>query len=65
MGKESPRAYDVYDLTPAGREPARPMQFLRDREGKGWLCDKGVDPDGDLKAQGCWRCEDIPFPMGI
>jgi hypothetical protein len=41
------------------------MQFLRDREGKGWLCDKGVDPDGDLKAQGCWRCEDIPFPMGI
>jgi hypothetical protein len=62
---EHDAAYDTYDLTLASHKPARPMQFLKDREGNGWLCDMGVDPDGDFKAQGCWRCEDIAFPMGI
>lgn len=45
-------------------KPARPLQFFKDRDGNGWLCDKGIDPDGDLMAQGCWRCEDMAFPMG-
>ena len=45
-------------------KPARPIQFIKDRYGNGWLCDKGIDPDGDLEAQGCWRCEDMAFPMG-
>jgi hypothetical protein len=29
-----------------------------------WLCDKDIDFDGDLEAQGCWRCEDMAFPDG-
>jgi len=44
--------------------PARPLQFIKDRDGNGWICDKGIDPDGDLEAQGCWRCEEMAFPMG-
>ena len=44
--------------------PARPLRFVKDREGNGWLCDRDVDPDGDLEAQGCWRCGDMAFPMG-
>jgi len=59
---------------PDGNEPkkpgyvphkaARPLKFVRDKEGKGWLCDMDVDPNGDLEEQGCWRCEDISFPDG-
>jgi hypothetical protein len=44
--------------------PARPLRFFRDEEGNGWLCDKDIDPDSDLEAQGCWRCEEMAFPMG-
>jgi hypothetical protein len=44
--------------------PARPLKFFRDSRGIGWLCDKDIDPDGDLVAQGCWRCEDMAFPDG-
>ena len=44
--------------------PARPLKFFRDPRGNGWLCDKDIDPDRDLEAQGCWRCEDMAFPMG-
>lgn len=43
-------------------EPALSLRFFRDKEGNGWLCDKDIDPDGDLKAQGCWRCEESAFP---
>lgn len=45
-------------------KPARPLRFVKDRQGNGWLCDRNVDPDGDLQAQGCWRCGDMAFPMG-
>jgi hypothetical protein len=40
------------------------MKFVKDKNGDGWLCDSDVDPGKDLEAQGCWRCEEIAFPMG-
>jgi hypothetical protein len=43
---------------------ARPLRYFTDREGNGWLCDKDIDPDGDLRAQGCWRCDEMAFPTG-
>lgn len=43
---------------------ARPMKYVKDQEGNGWLCDKGVDPAGDLRKQGCWRCDEMAFPTG-
>lgn len=43
---------------------ARPMRYVKDRQGNGWLCDQEVDSAEDLEAQGCWRCEDVAFPMG-
>lgn len=43
-------------------KPPRPMMFVKDRHGNGWLCDKGVDPEASLEDQGCWRCEDMGFP---
>ena len=45
-------------------KPARPLQYVKDKNGNGWLCDKDIDASGDLEAQGCWRCEQMPFPMG-
>jgi len=45
-------------------KPARPMKFFKDQDGNGWLCDKDIDFDSDLEAQGCWRCEDMAFPFG-
>ena len=45
-------------------KPARPLKFFKDKDGNGWLCDKDIDFDGDLVDQGCWRCEDMAFPMG-
>jgi len=45
-------------------KPARPMQFFKDQNGNGWLCDKDIDPNRDLEAQGCWRCDEMAFPMG-
>ncbi len=44
--------------------PARPLKFFRDKEGNGWLCDKDIDPDLDLRSQGCWRCDEMAFPTG-
>jgi hypothetical protein len=44
--------------------PGRPLEYVRDKEGDGWLCDKGVNKNGDLRAQGCWRCDDVTFPDG-
>jgi len=58
--------YDDYSLNAKGpHKPARPLMFLKDKDGNGWLCDKGIDPELNLEAQGCWRCEDMAFPMGI
>jgi hypothetical protein len=45
-------------------KPARPLNYFKDQAGVGWLCDKNIDPDGDLRAQGCWRCDEMAFPMG-
>ena len=36
---------------------ARPMMVVHDRDGNCWLCPIDVDENGDLAAQGCWRCE--------
>ena len=43
---------------------ARPLKFFKDKDGNGWLCDKEIDQNGDLEAQGCWRCDEMAFPMG-
>jgi hypothetical protein len=40
---------------------ARPLRFVKDEAGEFWLCDKDVDVEGDLAAQGCWRCRDLAF----
>jgi hypothetical protein len=45
-------------------QPARPLKFVKDKDGNGWLCDKNIVPDKDLREQGCWRCEEMAFPMG-
>ncbi len=44
--------------------PARPIKYVQDAEGNGWLCDSDVDIDGNLEAQGCWRCGEMAFPNG-
>lgn len=44
--------------------PARPLKYVQDAEGNGWLCDVDVDIDGNLEAQGCWRCGEMAFPNG-
>ncbi len=33
------------------------LTLVRDRHGLLWLCPRGVDEDGDLAAQGCWRSD--------
>jgi hypothetical protein len=52
------------EMSTTTHKPARPLKYFKDKEGNGWLCDKDIDPDGDLEAQGCWRCEEMPFPDG-
>jgi thioredoxin len=52
------------EATVESHKPARPMKFFKDKEGNGWLCDSNIDENGDLAAQGCWRCEDMAFPAG-
>ena len=44
--------------------PARPLRYCKDKDGYGWLCDKNVEPDRDLRSQGCWRCDEMAFPDG-
>ncbi len=44
--------------------PSRPIRYVRDRDGFGWLCDKRIDTKGDLRKQGCWRCDEMAFPEG-
>jgi len=52
------------DMTTDTHKPARPLKFFKDKEGYGWLCDKGIDPEKDLREQGCWRCDEMAFPAG-
>ena len=47
-----------------GHTAARPVRYLRDEDGCGWLCDQTVNPHGDLRTQGCWRCDEMAFPDG-
>jgi hypothetical protein len=47
-----------------GHLPARPIKYFKDSDGFGWLCDKGIDPSKDFRAQGCWRCDEMAFPAG-
>jgi len=49
----------IYEVDPT--HPARPMEVVFGEDGNHWLCDKGVNREGDLAAQGCWRCGDFPF----
>ena len=44
--------------------PGRPLEYVKDKDGNGWLCDKGIDKSKDLRAQGCWRCDEVTFPYG-
>lgn len=34
----------------------RQLKIIRDRHGKLWLGPQDTEPEGDLEAQGCWRC---------
>jgi len=52
------------DASTDTHKPARPLKFVKDRDGNGWLCDKDVDPKIDLREQGCWRCDEMAFPDG-
>ena len=52
------------DATTETHKPARPLKFFKDKEGNGWLCDKDIDPNTDLRTQGCWRCDEMAFPTG-
>ncbi len=52
------------EASTATHKPARPLRFFKDAEGNGWLCDSDVDAEGDLEAQGCWRCDEMAFPLG-
>lgn len=65
MTEQTSETRDTRDTaTTDTHKPARPLKFFKDRKGHGWLCDKDVDPERDLAAQGCWRCEEMAFPMG-
>jgi len=57
-----PRVEDYTDL--CGHTATRPLKFVMDQEGYGWLCDKNINPNQDLRNQGCWRCDEMAFPTG-
>lgn len=44
----------------------RPLQYVKDENGDGWLCDKGkrVGMWSDFRKAGCWRCDEVTFPIG-
>ena len=42
----------------------RPLQYVEDCDGNGWLCDKRVGPWSDHEEKGCWRYEYLAFPEG-
>lgn len=37
------------------------MKVVRDRYGRLWLCSMDVDEEGDIEAQGGWRCGNLAF----
>lgn len=41
----------------SGPGRGRHLVLIRDRHGLLWLAPPGVDENGDLQAQGCWRCD--------
>ena len=55
---------NIDETKAVAHQATRPLKYVQDAQGNGWLCDKSVDADGDLAAQGCWRCEDMAFPFG-
>ena len=52
------------DMSTDTHKPARPLKYFKDKDGYGWLCDKGIDFEGNLREQGCWRCDEMAFPTG-
>ena len=52
------------EITTDTHKSARPLKYFKDKEGYGWLCDKGIDPNKDIREQGCWRCDEMAFPTG-
>jgi hypothetical protein len=47
-----------------GHMASRPIKYFKGMDGFGWLCDKDIDPYKDLRKQGCWRCDEMAFPIG-
>lgn len=63
MSKNTKEIYLRPSVVP-GFEPqftANPMKVVRDKYGRLWLCRAEVDEDGDLEAQGAWRCGALTF----
>jgi hypothetical protein len=52
------------EMTTDTHKPARPLKYFKDKDGYGWLCDKEIDPEKNLREQGCWRCDEMAFPTG-
>jgi hypothetical protein len=44
--------------------PFRPLKYVKDENGYGWLCDTKADPHKNLRKQKCWRCDEMAFPTG-
>jgi hypothetical protein len=44
--------------------PTRPIKYMKDGKGDGWLCDKRIDLKRSFREQGCWRCDEMAFPDG-
>jgi hypothetical protein len=62
---ENAKEVKVEDYTELyGHTPVGPGKYVKDKDGYGWLCDKDIDPDRDLRKQGCWRCDEMAFPAG-
>jgi hypothetical protein len=62
---ENTQEVKVQDYTElCGHMAARPLKYVKDKDGWGWLCDKKINPDRDLRKQGCWRCDEMAFPTG-
>jgi hypothetical protein len=58
------REDEELDETVEWHKAARPLRWVKDKDGNTWLCDLGVDLDGDMRKQGCWRCDEMAFPTG-
>jgi hypothetical protein len=63
LGLEGPERRDAMNdiIFKGENEPARPMIVVTDRDGNRWLCDENIDPEKNLKEQGCWQCGDEKF----